>query len=276
MGESGTSLHAPAKLNLFLHVRGRRADGYHELQTLFRLLEFGDTVHLLPASRPGVVLDRPTPGVPPESDLALAAARLLASRAGREDLPGVRIRIDKRIPAGAGLGGGSSNAAAVLKGLNTYWGLGWPVGKLAALGREIGADVPVFVEGQDAWAEGTGERLEPLDLGRAWYVLVCPAIHESTSLAFSDPDLRRNAPRLEKPEDWKAGGLETANDFEPGFLRRNPEAVPIRDQMGRHGPVRLTGTGSAMFIEFPEKTRAMEVGRTLACRYNTLLTRSVA
>ncbi len=272
--EQAVDLPSPAKINLFLHVTSRRTDGYHELQTVFRKLAFADTVELRLRRDDCMRMAEPTPGVEPESDLALRAARLLASEAG-PGVPGVDIRVRKRIPAGAGLGGGSSNAAAVLKGLCRLWKLDLAPGRLAAIALRLGADVPFFLDGPDAWGEGRGERLESIPLPRAWYVLVCPGIRESTADAFRDPDLRRDAPPISR-RDWLAGKARAENDFESGFYRRNPCAREIRDAMSRHGRVRLTGTGSVMFIEFREISRAREVCTRLASRYNTLVTRSLA
>ena len=164
---------APAKLNLFLHVTGRRDDGYHLLQTVFRLLDWGDSIAIRVRRDGEIVRSSGAAGVPAEQDLAIRAARALAARAGRP-VGGADIRVDKQIPVGAGLGGGSSDAATVLVALNRLWSLGLGTAELAALGQSLGADVPVFVHGRSAWAEGTGEQLTPLELDSAWYLLLDP------------------------------------------------------------------------------------------------------
>lgn len=270
------SLHAPAKLNLFLHVLGQRPDGYHDLQTLFRILRFGDTVHLRGRADGEIRMARPTPGVEPANDLAAMAARALARHVemmtGRWPC-GVDIRVDKRIPSGAGLGGGSSNAAAVLRGLVRLWEVDLPEPDLLELARNLGADVPVFLKGRDAWGEGIGERLVLRELPGAWYVLVLPDVHEPTARAFTDPALPRDSVPLTF-EQWRQRPDLGRNDFEPGFFRRHPALAEAREMLMPFGKVRLTGTGSGMFLEFEEYSRAREVGRTIGCRYNTLLTRS--
>lgn len=263
------TLPAPAKLNLFLHVTGRRRDGYHELQTVFRLLVFEDTVHLSRRRDGELRMARPTPGVAPDDDLALAAARALQKETGCS--LGAEIRIDKRIPAGAGLGGGSSNAASVLKGLNTLWELGLDDARLARIGVELGADIPVFLRGRDAWAEGVGEKLTPLRLPPAWYLLVFPPLSISTAGIFSDPDLKRDRAPL-TPDAWRADPAQAVNDCEPVVLNRHPEMADIKHELEKHGPARMSGTGSTFFLAFPDFKSARAVGIALGSRYNIALT----
>jgi 4-diphosphocytidyl-2-C-methyl-D-erythritol kinase len=194
MAESWTSWPAPAKLNLFLHILGRRADGYHLLQTLFQLLDWGDTVRLRVRSDGAIRREADIAGVPVESDLCLRAARALRKHT---DCPaGVDIDLDKRIPLGGGLGGGSSDAATVLVALNELWATGLTVDELAAIALELGADVPLFVRGDTAWGEGIGERLTPVALPQDCYVIVDPGVFVATAALFQAPELTRNSPPM--------------------------------------------------------------------------------
>jgi 4-diphosphocytidyl-2-C-methyl-D-erythritol kinase len=239
---------APAKLNLFLHITGRRADGYHLLQTAFQLIDLCDEIEV--EILPGGAIRRPEgpAGVAPEADLAVRAARLLQAASGCR--LGAELRVRKRIPAGGGLGGGSSDAATVLVALNVLWGLEWPVERLAALGLQLGADVPVFVHGRSAWAEGIGERLTPIELPPAWYLVVCPDCAVSTAEIFSAPELTRHTPETTISGFLSAGGR---NDCEPVVRRRYPAVAAALDWVSaRSGddPARLTGTGGCVFAAF--------------------------
>ena len=248
-----TAWPAPAKLNLFLHITGRRADGYHELQTVFRLLDWGDTVFLRPR-RDGVVArtGAGTAGVAEADDLTVRAAILLQD--ATKCAHGVDIRIEKRIPMGGGFGGGSSDAASVLVALDRLWGLGLGEARLALLGQRLGADVPVFVRGRNAWAEGVGERLTPIQLPSAWYVLASPDVHAATAALFQAPDLTRDAPPV-----TIAGFLSGAvlgNAFEPVLRRREPAVEAAFEALARVGTPRLTGSGSGCFVEFADRGSA--------------------
>lgn len=236
---------APAKLNLFLHVTGRRPDGYHTLQTVFQLLDYCDEL-FIEVTRDGAIR-RPegAPGVAPEDDLVVRAARRLQRASGCR--LGAEIRVHKRIPAGGGLGGGSSDAATVLAALNRLWGLDWSPAELAELGLQLGADVPVFVHGRSAWADGVGERLAPIDLPPAWYAVVCPGCAVSTAAVFSDPELTRDTPETTISGFLSAGGR---NDCEPVVRRRYPGVAAALDWVAAHsgdGTARLTGTGACVF-----------------------------
>lgn len=248
-----TEWPAPAKLNLFLRITGRRADGYHELQTVFRLLDWGDTVRLRVREDGRIVRHgESVPGVAEVDDLAVRAARLLQSHA---NCPlGADIVVEKRIPAGGGFGGGSSDAATVLRALDRLWGLDLDEDVLAALGLRLGADVPVFVRGRSAWAEGVGEKLHPVELPPAWYVLADPGVHVPTAALFGDPDLTRNAPPA-KIADFVAGSV-LDNAFEPVLRRREPAVQAAFDALAQVGRPRLTGTGSGCFVEFPDRGSA--------------------
>lgn len=244
---------APAKLNLFLHITGRRPDGYHLLQSVFRILDWGDTVHL--RVRPDGAIRRvgaSVPGVAEADDLLVRAANLLKKETNCTQ--GADISVEKRIPAGGGFGGGSSDAATVLVVLNRLWGTGLPVERLAALGLRLGADVPVFVRGHNAWAEGVGEQLTPIALPPAWYVLADPGVHVPTAALFQAPDLTRNAPPA-KISDFVSGHL-LGNAFEPVLRRREPAIEAVFQALARIGTPRLTGSGSGCFVEFAQRTQA--------------------
>jgi len=246
---------APAKLNLFLQVTGRRPDGYHSLQTVFQLLDFGDDIFLETTS--DGVISRPEglAAVAPEDDLAVRAARRLQAASGTRQ--GAEIRVHKRIPAGGGLGGGSSDAATVLVGLNHLWGLGWPVERLAALGLELGADVPVFIHGRSAWADGVGERLIPVALPSACFAVICPDCSVSTAAVFADPELTRDSAETTIHGFLSSGGR---NDCEPVVRRRYPAVAAALDWLdARTGTrARLTGTGGCVFAQFAALADARE------------------
>lgn len=190
---------SPAKLNLFLYITGQRADGYHTLQTLFQFLDYGDTIDIAPRSDGEIHLLTPVEGVAHEDNLIVRAARLLMKTASESNLlakgSGADISIDKRLPMGGGLGGGSSNAATVLVALNHLWQCGLSVDELAALGLTLGADVPVFVRGHAAFAEGVGEILTPVEPEEKWYLVAHPGVSIPTPVIFNDPDLPRNTPK---------------------------------------------------------------------------------
>ena len=253
-GQAGWSRWpAPAKLNLCLRVVGRRADGYHRLQTVFRLLDWGDTIHLRPRAD-GVVArcGDAAPGVPEAEDLTVRAARLLQRETKTPH--GVDIVVEKRIPLGGGFGGGSSDAATVLRALDRIWGLDLSVERLAELGLTLGADVPVFVRGRNAWAEEVGERLTPLDLPPAWYVLADPGVHVATAELFAAPELTRNAAPA-TISDF-VSGASLGNAFEPVLRRREPAIEAAFAALAKVGSPRLTGTGSGCFVEFPNRESA--------------------
>jgi 4-diphosphocytidyl-2-C-methyl-D-erythritol kinase len=259
-------LPAPAKLNLFLHVLGRRADGYHLLETVFELIDLSDRVHLR-LREDGVVrrLD-PLPGVPAESDLTVRAARLLAAQSGCR--LGVEIAVRKRIPMGGGLGGGSSDAATVLLGLNRMWSLHWTPARLAALGLRLGADVPVFVHGRAAYATGVGERLRPIPLPPRFYVVAAPATQVPTAAAFAAPELTRNTKPL------KISGLSRSNqafrgrnDLQTVVVARYPEVAEALDGLREVArdigcdpqAARMTGSGACVFLPVDGESQAHRV-----------------
>jgi 4-diphosphocytidyl-2-C-methyl-D-erythritol kinase len=249
---------APAKLNLFLRITGRRADGYHELQTVFRLLDWGDSVGLR-IREDGAIRRHgaSAPGVAEADDLMVRAAKLLQSETNVRQ--GADIVVEKHIPSGAGLGGGSSDAAAVLVGLDALWSTGLDVDALAGIGLRLGADVPVFVHGRNAWAEGIGERLVPIDLPPAWYVLVDPGVHVPTARLFQAPELTRDAPPATISDFVSAASGRVCglgNAFEPVVRRREPAVEAAFAALAQIGSPRLTGSGSGCFVEFGDRDSA--------------------
>ncbi|TCK19216.1 4-diphosphocytidyl-2-C-methyl-D-erythritol kinase [Thiogranum longum] len=251
----GEGWPAPAKINRFLHVTGQRADGYHELQTVFQFLDYGDRLWF--ERLPGGLLELTggLPGVATEDDLVFRAARALQRLSGYPG--GVRITLDKRLPVGGGLGGGSSDAATTLVALNHLWQLGLDVHDLADLGLQLGADVPVFVHGQAAWAEGVGERLTPLDqLDSPWFLVLDPALSISTAEIFSDPQLTRNTRPLKIPAFLSGAG---ANDLQAVVVRHYPEVANALNWLSKYQPARMTGSGACVFAAFPEEAEARAV-----------------
>ena len=248
----GPRYPAPAKLNLFLHVVGRRADGYHLLQTLFRFLDYGDSVGIEPR-RDGVIrLLNPLPGVPEASDLCFRAARLLREHTGCS--LGADIALEKRLPLGGGLGGGSSDAATVLIALNRLWRLDLPREALQSLALGLGADVPVFVFGRNAFAEGVGERLRAVTLPAASYVVLTPPVQVATAAIFLHPGLTRDTPELRIPPL-----PDGHNDLEPVAVAAYPVIGEYLRWLGRFGDARMTGSGACVFAAFPDRAKAAEV-----------------
>lgn len=244
---------APAKLNLFLQITGRRSDGLHALQTVFRLLDWGDSLRIR-VRQDGRIVRHGTPaaGVAEADDLAVLAAKLLQSSS--KSKLGADIVLEKRIPTGGGFGGGSSDAATVLVALDVLWGLELGVDRLAELGLQLGADVPVFVRGDNAWAEGVGERLTPVALPPAWYLLVDPGVHASTAALFQTPDLTRDSPPATMA-DFVSGAV-LGNAFEPVLRRREPAIEAVFAALAHVGTPRLTGSGSGCFVEFADRESA--------------------
>ena len=251
---------SPAKLNLFLYITGRRTDGYHTLQTLFQFLDYGDTISLEPRRDGEIHLLTPVDGVAQEDNLIVRAARLLMKTAAeRGCLPagsGADICVEKRLPMGGGLGGGSSNAATVLVALNYIWQCGLSLDELAALGLTLGADVPVFVRGHAAFAEGIGEILTPVDPAEKWYLVAHPGVSIPTPVIFNDPDLPRNTPKRSIETLLKC---EFGNDCEVIARKRFREVDAALSWLLEYAPSRLTGTGACVFAEFDTESRARQV-----------------
>jgi len=251
---------APAKLNLFLHVVGRRDDGYHLLQTLFRFIDLNDTLHYTLRDDGAVRRVNALDGVPPEQDLCVRAARLLQQETGCK--LGVDIGLEKRIPMGGGLGGGSSDAATTLLALNKLWGLGLSREHLMRLGLTLGADVPVFVFGENAFAEGVGERLQAYDLPESWYVVLTPPVHVPTAQIFTHPELTRNTISITIRALPIGGGFHVGqfgNDLQPVACKLYPEIARHLAWLVQFAPALMTGSGACVFAEFATEAQAKAV-----------------
>ncbi len=261
---------APAKLNLFLHVTGRRRDGYHDLQTVFQLLEWGDELEITATADARIERLSGPEDIAAAQDLSVRAA--LALQSACRVRQGAQIRIRKRIPVGGGLGGGSSDAATVLRVLNLLWGTGLSLGELAALGLELGSDVPIFVHGSSAWAEGRGEELTPVELPPAWYLIVWPRVAVSTAGIFQAPELTRNSPlitiRALSPD-------LTGNDCEPLVRSRYPAVAAALDWVGARVPARLSGTGSCVFASFASAADAERVAARVPDEWTSFVARGL-
>lgn len=254
-----TAWPAPAKINRFLHVLGRRADGYHRLQTVFQFLDRCDTVHLRVRADGVIRRTADLPGIPEADDLTLRAARALQRASGTA--LGVDIRVTKVLPAGGGLGGGSSDAATTLVALNRLWACGLDEDALARLGLELGADVPVFVRGRAAWADGVGEDLQPLDPDPCWFVVLAPECQVSTAEVFQAPELTRNSAPIRITDFLEGGGR---NDCEPVVRARYAGVARALDALAAFGRPRLTGTGSCVFLACATEAAARAAWQ--ACR----------
>ena len=256
MPEQQINVLSPAKLNLFLHVLGRRPDGYHNLQTLFQLLDFGDEM-TFSNNESGIIglsiqnnIGAP---LPMDSNLVVKAAKRLRTIANRPNL-GAHITLTKNIPQGAGLGGGSSNAASTLTALNTLWDLNLSNAKLCEIGITLGADVPVFLNGKTAWGEGIGEKLEAIELKQRWYLVVTPPCQVSTKEIFCHQQLTRNSPAI-KMSDFLAG--RSHNDCEAITSELYPEVAKTLVLLRKFSESKMTGTGSSLFVEFKSEVEAM-------------------
>lgn len=245
---------APAKLNLMLRICGRRQDGYHELQTVFQFISLQDRLIFTPRDDREIILHSPIQGLAPSSNLIFRAAQLLQQvTQGRQ---GIEIGLDKQIPLGGGLGGGSSDAATTLVALNQIWRTGLSHPQLAKLGVSLGADVPVFIHGHAAWAEGIGEKLTDIELPESWYLVLTPACHVATAEIFAEPDLTRNSPRI-RIRDFLLG--DGGNDCLPVVRKRHPEVAAALDWLDCYAHARLTGTGACVFAEFADRAAAETV-----------------
>jgi 4-diphosphocytidyl-2-C-methyl-D-erythritol kinase len=251
----GPDYPAPAKLNLFLHVVGRRPDGYHLLQSAFALIDAADRLRFAVRADGEIRRVSDLPGVPAESDLVVRAARLLKARTGTA--LGADIEVDKRLPLGGGVGGGSSDAATTLVVLNRLWGTGLSRGELQALGAGLGADVPFFVFGRNAWVEGVGERLTALDVPPAWYLVLVPPVSVPTGEIFAAPELTRDTEAL-KMEDFSAHAVpgRFRNDLESVVTARYPAVREHLEWLAGHGGGRLTGSGACVFARFEDRASA--------------------
>jgi 4-diphosphocytidyl-2-C-methyl-D-erythritol kinase len=273
MDAGETQWPALAKLNLFLHVTGRRPDGYHELQTLFQLIDLRDIVTIRVADDGRIERPSGPVGVDPDSDLTVRAAKALQAATGCR--MGASIRIAKRIPMGGGLGGGSSDAATVLLALNHLWRCGLSIEELARLGLPLGADVPVFVRGSSAWAEGVGERLEPVALPERWYVVIHPGVAVPTKDVFQSTELTRNTPVITIRAFFGPGSAGSRNDCEPVVRALYPEVADALSWLEKFAPARLTGTGSCIFASFGSAIEAERVAARVPDRWRAFVARGL-
>lgn len=262
------SCPAPAKLNLFLHVVGRRPDGYHMLQTLFRFIDLHDTLHFTLREDGALHRASSIDGVPEEQDLCIRAARLLKDETGCA--LGADIAVEKRIPLGGGLGGGSSDAATTLIALNRLWSLGLPRARLMQIGLRLGADVPVFIFGENAFAEGVGEQLQAYPLQEAWYVVLFPPVQVPTARIFELPELTRDTVSITMRalSEWQSGHaasqeLQLQNDLQPVACLLYPEVSRYIAWLGNFGKATMTGSGACVFAEFASHNEAETVLRQL-------------
>ena len=267
------TLPSPAKLNLFLHITGRRSDGYHELQTAFQLLDFGDSVELNTRSDNKIVLLESLKGVPDEDNIVIRAAKLLQKQqSDKNTVLGADIKINKQIPMGGGLGGGSSNAASTLLGLNYLWKMGLSNDQLAEIGLNLGADVPVFIYGQNSFGEGIGERLQPLVLPKYWFTVIKPPVSVPTAEIFLHSQLTRDTvtiriaavfEHLQTPDLAK----ELRNDCENIVRSEYPEISEALDWLNGLSTARLTGTGACIFARFASLAEAEAVLAEMPASY---------
>jgi 4-diphosphocytidyl-2-C-methyl-D-erythritol kinase len=262
---------APAKLNLMLHIVGRRNDGYHELQTVFQLIDLRDRIEIEVREDGVITRPRGAVGVPESEDLVVRAARALQQVSGTS--LGAEISVVKRIPLGGGLGGGSSDAATTLAALNQMWGLRLPRREIFELGRTLGADVPLFVAGHCAWAEGIGEKLTPVTLGaNSWYLVIFPGIAVPTASVFQAAELTRNSPPTTMRGFLETGGR---NDCEAVVRARFPVVAEALDWLARHAPARLTGTGSCVFANFARVEDAERVAAIVPDQWRAFVARGL-
>lgn len=270
-GDTSITLPAPAKLNLFLHITGRREDGYHLLQTVFQLLDYGDQIKLELRQDDEINRLNGLKDIPASSDLCIKAAILLKDYIKKEyskNVSGVDISIEKVLPVGGGIGGGSSDAATVLHGLNELWQSNLTLDELATIGLQLGADVPVFVRGLSAWAEGIGEQLEPINLKEKWFLVIHPGVSVSTAQIFLDEGLTRDCEPIKIARFLQEQGSEDYyNVFEPIVRKKHPEVANALDWLSNFSPSRLTGSGSCLFASFDSKSEASSVlNRMLASK----------
>ena len=247
------TLPAPAKLNLFLHILGQRSDGYHNLQTVFQLLDFGDELTITRTNTPEIIIEPYIYGLPTHENLIYKAAKLLQSQ---QTMLGAHIHLTKKLPMGGGIGGGSSNAATTLLALNTLWQRQLTIDELAELGRQLGADVPVFVRGHSAWAEGIGEQISPINLPEKWFLVLTPDCHVSTGQIFSHKELTRGTSAITVATFLERGGK---NDCQILVEKLFPQVRDAVDWLSHYAHAQLTGTGACIFASFDSKSDAADV-----------------
>ncbi len=267
------TLPAPAKLNRMLHIVGRRDDGYHELQTLFQFLDYGDTLRLSRRDDERITLSPIMGDIRAEENLIVRAARLLQAETGCR--LGADIHLTKRLPMGGGLGGGSSDAATTLLGLDRLWDLGLGQDRLASLGLSLGADVPVFVRGRSAWAEGIGEQLTPVTLDTPWFVVLHPGVAVATAAVFGAAQLTRDTPPITMARALQGGAPSWHNDCESTVRSLYPPVAEAIDWLGRRAPTMLTGTGACVFAQVETKAEAKRIVADLPSRFTAFMARGL-
>jgi 4-diphosphocytidyl-2-C-methyl-D-erythritol kinase len=261
---------SPAKLNLYLRILSRREDGYHNLQTLFQLIDLQDTLTIEINHTGQITLDAPQCPCPPQDNLITQAATKLKHHCPPDF--GCHIQLDKKIPVGGGLGGGSSNAASTLLALNQLWGIHMSTRELSKMATQLGADVPVFVEGHSAWAEGVGEQLQPTALPPRWYLILNPHCPITTTQLFNHPKLQRHAPRID-PSQFKIH--HSTNDFEPIVLQEHPKINDAYQWLSQLNPTYLTGTGACLFSQFKNQKDAQAIADNAPSQWQTFVTRGI-
>jgi len=267
---------SPAKLNLFLHINSRRPDGYHNLQTVFQFLDFCDELQFEITNDGLIQMANSLSGVPDEDNLIIKAARKLKTFCGQNSKSGVTIGLNKKLPMGGGLGGGSSNAATTILALNQLWDLKLSEKELQDIGLELGADVPVFIHGKACFAEGVGERFTDISPDECWYLVLIPDCHVNTGEIFSDPTLTRNSKtiRIRAPLNWEVLG-SLRNDCESVVLRRYPEVNQALEWLSEFGIARMTGTGCCVFSAFPSEEEASKIATLLPKGIKSFVARGV-
>jgi 4-diphosphocytidyl-2-C-methyl-D-erythritol kinase len=266
------TLLSPAKINLFLHVTGQRADGYHRLETVFQFLDFYDTLQFQATPGNTVIREDEHNYDLPSQDLIIQAARLLSNYCNLKSLPGVKITLTKNIPPGSGMGGGSSNAATTLLGLNKLWELGLSKSDLLSLAQKLGADVPIFVHGLACWAEGIGDEFSSFTTNETWYCIYIPAVRVSTEMIFQHPDLPRNHKTLSKDNFQYEN---TTNDLQPITRELFPEVNSAFELLERYGSPRMNGSGSSIFLACDSKKEAEKVKNSLPNPRQCVVTKSL-
>ncbi|KZN32554.1 4-(cytidine 5'-diphospho)-2-C-methyl-D-erythritol kinase [Pseudoalteromonas luteoviolacea] len=264
------TLTAPAKLNLFLHINGQRDDGYHELESLFTMLDFGDELTFELSDYDDIEISGDVQGIPKEDNLIYKAASALLPR--RRVKKGVTVHLTKHLPMGGGVGGGSSDAATTLLALNTLWNCQLSLSELANIGLQLGADVPVFINGKTALAQGVGEQLSSFEQAHKWYLVVAPGVHVSTAKIFTDPALPRDTPKLKAP--WSM--TETRNDCEELVKKLYPEVEKTLTWLLKYAPSRMTGTGSCCFAAFDDEQTAQRVLQDMPSSWQGFVAKSAS
>ena len=269
---SPLTLRAHAKINLFIHVVGRRADGYHDIETLFQFLDVHDTLSFQLENHGSIERRDEHEFVLPDFDLAVNAAQLLRDRYGDKSLPGVTITLNKIIPPGSGMGGGSSNAATTLVAMNHLWELGLSRDQLLSLGAELGADVPVFIYGHACWATERGDRMQHYEARESWYCIALPNVSVSTATVFADPELDRGYPSI-SPADYSFDS--TTNALQPVTEKHYPEVAKAVTALGRFGDPRMNGSGSSVFLQCESRIQAESVQSGLPADLKSIVSRSL-